>query len=65
MGDSQRKGLAYLADSKDAGSLATAYKEALNAIRHQAEIEKAVVRSAATLFSNPIEGERSFLPLSR
>jgi len=58
MGEAQRKGLAYLADASDGASLLTAYKEALNAIRHQAGVEKAVVRSAAVLFTNPAEGEK-------
>jgi aminopeptidase YwaD len=46
MGESHTKGLGYLADAKDASALTTAYKEARNAIQHQATIEKAVVRSA-------------------
>ena len=41
MGDSQRKGLAYMADARDAASLPAAYKEAVVAIRHQAGVEKA------------------------
>jgi aminopeptidase YwaD len=58
MGDSQRKGLAYMADAKDSASLPAAYKEAVVAIRHQASIEKAVVRSANVLFSNPADGAK-------
>lgn len=58
MGESQRKGMAYLADATDGPSLLAAYKEARNTIHHQAEIEKAVVRSASVLFTNPAEGEK-------
>jgi Peptidase family M28/PA domain len=58
MGDSHRKGLAYMADAKDAGSLPVAYKEAIVAIRHQASVEKAVIRSANVLFSNPADGAK-------
>jgi hypothetical protein len=54
MGQAQRKGLGYLADI-DAPSLREAAREALVAIRHQAGIEKGVVRSAAVLFANPEE----------
>jgi aminopeptidase YwaD len=58
MADSQRKGLAYMADAKDGAALPAAYKEAVVAIRHQASVEKAVVRSANVLFSNPADGAR-------
>jgi hypothetical protein len=66
MGDSHRKGLAYMADVKDAGALTAAYKEAVVAIRHQAGVEKGVVRSAKVLFDNPADGEKkvqAFEPL--
>ncbi len=66
MGESHVKGLGYLADAGDARSLAVAYKEALNAIRHQAEVEKAVVRSASVLWTGQEEGRRrtgAFEPL--
>lgn len=66
MGESQRKGLAYLADTSDGATLLTAYKEARNAIRHQSEIEKAVVHSASVLFASPADGEKKlsgFAPL--
>ena len=66
MGDSHRKGLAYLADIADAGALATAYKEASIAITHQAGVEKGVMRSARVLFDNPSDGEKkvqAFEPL--
>ena len=66
MGDSHRKGLAYMADARDGASLPIAYKEATVAIRHQAGVEKAVVRSARTLFDSPADGEKklqAFEPL--
>jgi len=55
MGESHTKGLGYLADAIDAASLATAYREARVAIRHQADIEKGVVRSASVLYID-VEG---------
>ena len=66
MGESHTKGLGYLADAADASSLMTAYKEAKNAILHQASIEQAVVRSARVLWTNVAEGEKKvavFVPL--
>ncbi len=66
MGESHTKGLGYLADAADAVALTTAYKEARNAIRHQAEIEKAVVRSAGVLWTDTAVGHRrttAFEPL--
>lgn len=65
MGESHTKGLGYMADASNT-MLATAYKEARNAIRHQAEIEKAVIRSASVLWTNVAEGKRktaAFEPL--
>jgi len=66
MGESHTKGLGYLADATDAASLGAAYKEARNAIRHQATIEKAVVGSARVLWTDTTEGRRrtaAFEPL--
>ncbi len=66
MGESHTKGLGYLADADDAAALTTAYKEAKNAIRHQATIEKAVVRSASVLLTKVAEGQKktaAFEPL--
>jgi hypothetical protein len=58
MGESHIKGMGYLADASDAAALATAYKEAKNAITHQAKIEKAVVNSARVLWTNVPGGEK-------
>jgi aminopeptidase YwaD len=66
MGESHTKGLGYMADASDASSLTNAYKEARNAIQHQAGIEKAVVRSASVLWTNVDAGRRktaAFEPL--
>ena len=66
MGESHTKGLGYMADAADATALAVAYKEARNAIRHQAEVEKAVVRSAFVLWTDTALGARrtaAFAPL--
>jgi len=51
-------GLAYMADAAEPGSLAEAYKEARTAVKHQAGIEKAVIRSTAVLFQNPDEARK-------
>jgi len=66
MGESYRKALSYMADARDAQSLAVGYKDATVTIRHQAGVEKGVVRSARALFDNPADGEKkvqAFEPL--
>ena len=66
MGESHTKGLGYLADATDGPTLMTAYHEARVAIQHQAEIEKAVVRSASVLWTDPAAGKKktaAFEPL--
>ncbi len=66
MGESHTKGLGYLADASDASELAVAYKEARNAIQHQAKVEKAVARSASVLWTDEAEGRKrtaAFEPL--
>jgi aminopeptidase YwaD len=66
MGESHTKGLGYMADAADAAALTVAYKEARNAIRHQAEIEKAVVQSARVLWTDTVMGRSrttGFAPL--
>jgi hypothetical protein len=59
MGEAERKGLSYLADTTRAADLSVSYREALNAVRHQAAIEKAVVQSASVLFSRPDAAAKS------
>jgi hypothetical protein len=58
MGDAQRKGLGYMADVADGAALADAYSEAKVAIRHQADVEKGVMRSLSVLFTNPAEAQK-------
>jgi hypothetical protein len=58
VGEAERKGLSYLADVTDTASLADAYKDALNAVRHQVGVEKAAVQTASVLFSNPTEADK-------
>ena len=53
MGESQRKALSYLVDAVQADQIGTMYTEARNAVRHQAEVEKAVVRSTSALYVDP------------
>jgi hypothetical protein len=48
IGSALRKGLGYLADGND-GELPQAYREAVNAVRHQAGVEKGVVESVKVL----------------
>ena len=66
MGESHTKGLGYLADAATADALTRAYKEARNAIQHQAAIEKAVVKSASVMWTDITAGARktsAFAPL--
>ncbi|HLA90192.1 MAG TPA: M28 family peptidase [Gemmatimonadaceae bacterium] len=66
MGDNQRKGLSYLGDVKSGAELADAYKEAKVAVRHQANVEKAVIKTVRVLFANPDSGAKrlgAFEPL--
>jgi len=65
MGQAERKGLGYLADVTDPAALAEAYKEARNAVRHQAETEESVVLSASVLFNNPAEGKKKLESLAK
>ena len=63
IGQAQRKGLGYLADAGDAAALGAAVKDARNAVRHQVEIEKAVLKSAAVLFPPSADGQRKLATL--
>src|ERR1700712_5550337 len=54
----QRKGLGYIGDVTDASQLGPAYVDAKAAVRHQANIEKAVVHPAGILFANPADAEK-------
>lgn len=65
MGDAERKGLSYLSDATDPTGLSQAYKEARNTVRHQAEVEKAVVRSVNVLFNSPSEGQKKLVAFEK
>jgi Zn-dependent M28 family amino/carboxypeptidase len=52
MGGNERKATAYLADAATPEALHTAWKEARVAIRHQADVEKSVVRSSSVLYDD-------------
>ncbi len=54
----QRKGLGYIGDVTSAAQLPQAYADAKAAVRHQANIEEAVVKSASVLFANPADAEK-------
>jgi hypothetical protein len=54
----QRKGLGYIGDVTDASQLAQAYTDAKAAVRHQANIEKAVIRSTSSLFANSADADK-------
>jgi aminopeptidase YwaD len=58
MAANQRKGLGYITDVTAGDQLAQAYKNARATIRHQANIEKAVVKSSAVLFANTEAGAK-------
>src|SRR5436190_2500872 len=59
MGDSERKAVSYLADATTADALLAAWKDAKVTIRHQAEVEKAVIRSSAVLYPDPAAAMKS------
>jgi len=58
MGQAEAKGMAYLSDATDGVGLMTAYKDARASISHQANLEKAVIRTSAVLYANPAEAEK-------
>jgi hypothetical protein len=63
MGVNERKGTSYLADAATADALHAAWKEARVAIRHQADVEKAVVRSSSVLYDEPAGAPKRLAPL--
>lgn len=54
----QRKGLGYIGDVQNASELAQAYTDAKAAVVHQANIEKAVIKTTSALYANPAEAEK-------
>ena len=63
MGGNQLKATSYLADATTADELHTAWKEARVAIRHQADVEKGVIRSSAVLYADPAAAAGRLAPL--
>lgn len=63
MGASHRKGLGYLVDAVKAEELGAMYVEARNAVRHQAEVEKAVVQSVGALYADPVAAAKKLSAL--
>src|SRR5215831_5204910 len=63
IGANERKGTAYLADASSADGLHQAWKDARVAIRHQADVEKAVVRSSSVLYDDPAGAPRRLAAL--
>jgi aminopeptidase YwaD len=53
IGDSMRKAASYLAEATSAEQLMAGYKDARVTVRHQAQIEKAVLQSSAVLYDDP------------
>lgn len=58
IGASHRKALGYIGDVADGAALAQAYKDAKATVRHQSQIEKAVLKSSAILFASPEAGAK-------
>jgi aminopeptidase YwaD len=55
MGAAERKGLGYIADTSESEEqLYNAYRDAVNSVKHQAEVEKAVIGSTAVLYPDQI-----------
>lgn len=67
MAANQRKGLGYIGDVTSADQLAQAYTDAKAAVRHQANIEKSVIKSVSVLFADPAAAEKrltaTYIPL--
>ena len=63
LGVAQRKAAAYVADATTADALHTAWKDARVAIKHQAGVEKGVIRSGAVLYNNPTTAPQSLAPI--
>src|SRR4051812_7008407 len=63
LGVAQRKATSYLADATTADALHAAWKEARLAIRHQADVEKGVVRSSGVLYAEPAGASKGLAPI--
>src|SRR4029079_16499727 len=63
VGEAQRKATSYLADARDAAGLRAAYREGWLAVKHQAAIEKQVIRSSKVLYVDPAAAEKKLAPV--
>ena len=63
IGEAQRKATSYLADARDAAALSAAYREGWLAVKHQAAVEKQVIRSSKVLYVDPAAAEKKLAPL--
>jgi aminopeptidase YwaD len=57
----ERKGLGYIGDVTQGDQLAQAYIDAKAAVRHQANIEKAVIKTSSTLYASPADAEKKIV----
>ena len=62
-GVAQRKAAAYLAEATTPEALHAAWKEARVAIRHQANVEKGVIRSSRVLYVDPAGAAKGLAPI--
>jgi Zn-dependent M28 family amino/carboxypeptidase len=63
VGEAQRKATSYLADARDAAALSAAYREGWLAVKHQAAVEKQVIRSSKVLYVDPAAAEKKLAPV--
>ncbi len=63
LGVAQRKAAAYLGDATTPEALHMAWKEARVAIKHQADVEKGVVRSSGVLYADPAGAAKRLAPI--
>jgi hypothetical protein len=63
LGVAQRKAAAYLGDATTPDALHMAWKEARIAIKHQADVEKGVVRSSGVLYADPAGAAKRLAPI--
>jgi aminopeptidase YwaD len=63
LGVAQRKAAAYLGDATTAEALHVAWKEARIAIKHQADVEKSVVRSSGVLYADAAGAPKRLAPI--
>jgi peptidase M28-like protein len=63
LGVAERKGTSYLADAATPDALHAAWKDARIAVRHQADVEKAVVRSSGVLYVDAAGAPKRLAPI--